>query len=37
MICLWCIDGWSSSNSSRYVDFNGYFTTVMGIAFMVEE
>lgn len=31
------IDGWSSSNSSRYVDFNGYFTTVMGIAFMVEE
>lgn len=31
------IDGWSSSNSSRYVDFNGYFTTVMGIAFMLEE
>lgn len=31
------IDGWSTSNNSRYVDFNGFYTTVKGIAFMLEE
>jgi hypothetical protein len=31
------VDGWSSSNDSRYIDFNGFFTTVKGIAFMLEE
>jgi hypothetical protein len=31
------VDGWSSSNDSRYIDFNGFFTTVKVIAFMLEE
>lgn len=31
------IDGWGTSNQSRYIDFNGFYSTVMGIAFMLEE
>lgn len=31
------IDGWNTSNQSRYIDFNGFYTTVKGIAFMLEE
>lgn len=30
------IDGWGSSNDSRYVDFNGYFTTIKAIGFVLE-
>ena len=31
------IDGWSTSNDARYIDFNGFYTITKGIAFMLEE
>lgn len=30
------IDGWGTSNSARYIDFNGYFTTVKAIGFTLK-
>lgn len=30
---LRCIDGWSTSNSGQFIDFNGFYTKVMAAAF----
>ena len=30
------IDGWDTSNSGRYIDYNGYFTTICAIGFKLK-